>query len=150
MRITPALFFALYMGVLSQALASEPSPPPSSSQDAKPAAELESASTPGGEHGVAANSAEHNAVPPEPTVAKPAAVDGGNTEKTLEDRELISHGYKLQMRNGEKWFCRREEELGSRLGSKMRCNSAAEIKAQGLASQEAVRQMQTNKPANGN
>ena len=34
----------------------------------------------------------------------------------------------MQMRNGQKVFCRREEQLGSRLGGAMTCNSAEELK----------------------
>jgi hypothetical protein len=44
------------------------------------------------------------------------------------DRHFLSEGYKMQMRNGQKVFCRREEQLGSRLGGAMTCSSGEELK----------------------
>jgi hypothetical protein len=141
------------MGVWSRVLATEPTPPSSSpSQTAQSPTNQQSAAAPAGKPNAASPQSEHDAAPPtaESSPAKPGAADAGKAEQPLEDRELISHGYKLRMHNGEKWFCRREEELGSRLGGKMQCNTAAEIQAQRLAAQDAVRQMQTNKPGMGN
>jgi len=37
-------------------------------------------------------------------------------------------GYKPEMRNGEKVFCRREQTLGSRLGATKHCATAEELK----------------------
>jgi hypothetical protein len=44
----------------------------------------------------------------------PVAVKADEPELTYEEQRLVSKGYKLNMRNAEKWFCRRELGLGSR------------------------------------
>jgi hypothetical protein len=55
-----------------------------------------------------------------PAVAKPA-IDP-------EEKHLIALGYKPEMRNGEKVFCRREQTLGSRLGEAKHCATAEQLK----------------------
>jgi hypothetical protein len=47
-------------------------------------------------------------------------------------------GYKLRLRNGERVFCRREEELGTRLGSREICGSAKDILARQTASRQEM------------
>jgi hypothetical protein len=54
----------------------------------------------------------------------------------------------MQMRHGEKVFCRKEEVLGSRLEGKMSCSSAAQLKATRDLARDAVERAQrqpTNK-----
>jgi len=46
-----------------------------------------------------------------------------------EEKRLIAMGYKPEMRNGERVFCRREEALGSRLAAQKICGTEAELKA---------------------
>lgn len=55
-----------------------------------------------------------------PVVAKPA-IDP-------EEKRLIGLGYKPEMQNGEKVFCRREQTLGSRLGETKHCATAEQLK----------------------
>jgi hypothetical protein len=64
---------------------------------------------------------------------------------TPEDKELIARGYKLEMRQGEKYFCRREQQLGSRFERKT-CETAQSIQAHRAESQEAVRTIQNETP----
>ena len=45
-----------------------------------------------------------------------------------EEKRLIGLGYKPEMRNGEKVFCRREQTLGSRLGEAKHCATAEQLK----------------------
>jgi hypothetical protein len=57
----------------------------------------------------------------------------------------------MQMRHGEKVFCRREEILGSRLEATMNCSTAAQLKATRDQAQEAAeraQRQQTNRPTN--
>ena len=50
----------------------------------------------------------------------PAAIDP--REKTLKAK-----GYHLEMRNGEKYYCRSEEVMGSRLGGRKYCGTVADV-----------------------
>jgi hypothetical protein len=45
------------------------------------------------------------------------------------EKHFLSEGYKLEMHNGEKYFCRREEELGSHLGGQKACSTAEQLQA---------------------
>ena len=44
----------------------------------------------------------------------------------------------MQMRNGQKMFCRREEQLGSRLGGALTCNTAEELKQIEAQAKDAI------------
>jgi hypothetical protein len=48
----------------------------------------------------------------------------------------------MQMRHGEKVFCRREEVLGSRLEGKMNCSTAQQLKTTQDQAQEAAQRLQ--------
>jgi hypothetical protein len=54
----------------------------------------------------------------------------------MEEKRLLTAGYHPKIRNGVKVYCRREEELGTRLGAKEHCGSAADLKASVAATQE--------------
>jgi len=43
------------------------------------------------------------------------------------EKHFLSEGYKIEMHNGEKYFCRREEQLGSRLGGSKQCSTAQQL-----------------------
>jgi hypothetical protein len=53
----------------------------------------------------------------------PVVVKADKPELTYEEQRLVSKGYKLNMRNGEKWFCRRELGLGSRVAAQNVCGT---------------------------
>jgi len=61
--------------------------------------------------------------------AKPAVVVESTAETDALERHFLAEGYKLEMHNGEKLFCRREEELGSRLGSHKACGTVQQLAA---------------------
>jgi hypothetical protein len=44
------------------------------------------------------------------------------------EKELLAKGYKIEMHNGERLFCRREEVLGSRLGAGKVCGTKERLK----------------------
>jgi hypothetical protein len=43
------------------------------------------------------------------------------------EKHFLSEGYKVEMHNGEKYFCRHEEQLGSRLGGQKQCTTAQQL-----------------------
>lgn len=110
-------------GGLTQVLAEEPQP---ASKAPLASAEQQSVATP-----VAEKSAATSA---KPTVT----VVGTKPEFTPEEKELISRGYKFEMRHGERYFCRLETEVGSRFPLKS-CDTAQSIQSHRASGQEALR-----------
>lgn len=84
-----------------------------------------------------------------PSASAPAAKPQGPTvdvdaqkEDQLE-KHFLAEGYKLEMHNGEKYFCRREEVLGSHLSSSQKqCGTAQQLKLNEDESQAAFRRGQ--------
>jgi hypothetical protein len=111
-----------------------------------PAAEKSAAPT-GGDGTVAAPGAQQKAAPQvaSPMINPGVTVAGTKPEMTPDEKELLSRGYKLEMRHGEKYFCRREQQLGSRFEIKS-CDTAQSIQAHRLDSQETVREIESNRP----
>jgi hypothetical protein len=137
MRVTAGFLLVLCAGVVSPALADNPPPPPSATPSAT------TAPAPAAPQSATTSAADSNA-------AKPAAVAAADAEKDkadadAKDKELKSRGYKMQMRDGQKYFCRMEAPVGSHL-EKRECYTAASIYAQEASSQEFVRRMQVYSP----
>jgi hypothetical protein len=65
-------------------------------------------------------------------------------EQDVLERHFQSEGYKEEMRNGEKVFCRREDEMGSRLGSRKVCSTAQQLQATEREAQSAYQRGQTH------
>jgi len=87
------------------------------------------------------------ATSPAPTTAAPVtpqAAPAAAATPTIdpEERRLLAEGYRMQMRHGEKVFCRREEVLGSRLEGKMNCSTAQQLKTTRDQAQEAAQRLQ--------
>ena len=101
MRFVVGVLACIGAGVLTVAVADPPPP----EQPSAPAAQAPSAP---------------QSTPVASAVAKPA-IDP-------DEKRLISQGYKPEMRNGEKVFCRREQTLGSRLGEAKHCATAEQLK----------------------
>ncbi len=143
MRVAASLLCVFCTGMAFQSPATdleEQSQPPSQSSPAP--VEPEATAAPVGEQGAV--------LPSSPAPAEPAAPDnGGNILRTREEADIISRGYQVEMRHGQKWFCRRESEIGSRFERKT-CATAESILARRAASEEAVRKIQVNKPALSN
>jgi hypothetical protein len=101
-----------------------------------------------------------NPAPATPATAQPAAsapvpaakaqtptVDVDAQKDDQLEKHFLAEGYKLEMHNGQKYFCRREEELGSRLGAQKQCATAQQLKSNEDESRAAVergRMQQTN------
>jgi hypothetical protein len=116
MRLAAALLACLGVGAVSGALADPPSSPQEQIAAAEPAT---ATTTPATE---AATAKAPVAAPQTATASTTAAVDP-------EEKRLRAMGYKMQMRNGEKVFCRREPVIGSRLEGKLICGTVQDLKA---------------------
>ena len=142
MRIVISLLVIMFLGALSQAWATEPEPQsstaPQPAQDSSPA--QASPSPPDLQAGAKAPVAEANAAAKPPVVIK-----SDKPELTHEEDLLVKRGYKLEMRHGEKWFCRREEVLGTRLGDKKVCGTASMLYQANKDQQDDLRNAQKYK-----
>ncbi len=146
MRLFSGVLACVFIGAGSVALAEDP-PPSTTNNSAStaPAAAAPSAApatTPDSPAPVAG--ATKSAVTVTAAATPPAAPEVDQT-----DRHFLAEGYKMQMRNGQKVFCRREEQLGSRLGGAMTCNSAEELKqieTQAHATVERAQNQQSTGP----
>jgi len=151
-RVTTRLLIVLCAGAFcQQALADEPQAASQTPAAAAASTAEQHAATSGGEKSAAAPAAQQNAAPPtagSPSVKPGLTVVGTKPELTDEDKELLARGYKLEMRRGEKYFCRREQQIGSRFETKS-CNTAESIEAQRLNGQEAMRAIQSDRPQIG-
>jgi len=117
MRFISEVLACVFVGAVSMAVAEDPSADVTdNSAPAATAPAAATASTPAALAPVA-DATQHTAAaasPPAPAV-----------DQT--DKHFLAEGYKMQMRNGQKMFCRREEQLGSRLGGALTCNTAEEL-----------------------
>jgi hypothetical protein len=59
--------------------------------------------------------------------AKPAASETPDAAQAAEEKRLLAAGYKPEMRNGTKYWCRSEQEQNSRFTHKV-CGTADQIK----------------------
>ena len=74
------------------------------------------------------------------TAATPKATPP-KVELTANEKALLSQGYRLEVRNGEKTFCRREVVLGSHFEKKV-CGTADQLAATTLTSREMLQRVQ--------
>ena len=141
MRLVSGVLACVFAGAVSMAFADDPPPSTTNSSAAAPSAAP--ATTPDSPAPVAG--ATKSAV----TVTAAATPPPAAPEVDQTDRHFLAEGYKMQMRNGQKVFCRREEQLGSRLGGAMTCNSAEELKqieTQAHATVERAQNQQSSGP----
>jgi hypothetical protein len=132
MRFAVRVLACLGAGAVSLALA-DPSTPAQQQPATAPSSSAPAATaTNPGAHASPAPSAAPTSAAAAP--AKPA-VDP-------EEKRLIAMGYKPEMRNGEKVFCHRVEETGSRLGGKKECGTAKDLEAAQTANREEVEKQQ--------
>jgi hypothetical protein len=109
MRRIVGVLACLSISAVSVALAD----PPASSA---PAAAQPADSTP------AAASAQSSA----PATATTAA-EAPKPDVDAQEKHFLAEGYKIEMHNGEKLFCRREEQMGTRLGATKTCATAQQL-----------------------
>jgi hypothetical protein len=116
--------------------------PPSDTQTSTP--------TPSSAAAPAAASAAANASTPAAEAAKPAVIVQGTAEMDALEKHFLAEGYKAEMHNGEKVFCRREEpQVGSRLGAPKVCGTAQQLQSTEREAQAAFQrgQSQQNNPS---
>ena len=152
MRTAAALMTVLFTGAVSLALATEPPPmSPSAGQAAPTPADQQSTSS-GGQQSAPTPPAQSNAPAPasDSTSIKPpvTVVSTKPGELTPQEKEIVSRGYKLEIRHGERYFCRREQQIGSRFETKS-CDTAQSIEAHRQESQEVLRTIQSDRPQVG-
>jgi hypothetical protein len=117
-----------------------PAAVPAATQDA-PATPAKAAAPP---------AAAQSGTPATPSLTKSGVtVVGTRPELTPDEKDLLNRGYKLEMHDGAKYFCVKEQELGSRFVHKY-CDTAQSIQARRAESQEAVRVIQSNNSRIGN
>jgi hypothetical protein len=136
MRLAVGLLASLSLIGLSQAFATDPPSPaatPPATPSAAPPTTAPSTSTP-----APATSA------PQASTTTPAAQPAAPAKPeltTAQEKNLISQGYKVETRNGEKYFCKNEAALGTRFTHK-HCRSADQILADTQDSKDVTRQVQ--------
>jgi hypothetical protein len=144
MRVAISLIAVISMGALSQAFAADPETPqsataPQPAQDSSPA--QAAPSPPDLQAGAKPPVVDGKAPAPTAVVAtKTVVIKGTPYELTHQEQLLLSRGYKLEPRNGEKVFCRREQQIGSRLAEVKRCGTASDFFQQGNNEQDEMRE----------
>ena len=86
-------------------------------------------------HAAAAPQTNQAAATPAAAPAKPAALDP-------EEKRLMAQGYRPEIRQGVKVYCRLEEPSGTRMGRVKRCGTVRQLKAQQAETRERVERMQ--------
>jgi len=139
MRLVVGVLACLSVGAISPALAdptadsavtqTSPAPAAATPAVAAPAAAPAPAAQPAA---ASAPSADHATV----------EVDAAQMDRL--EKHFLSEGYKVEMHNGEKLFCRREEQSGSRLGGKKQCSTAQQLEFTENDSRRQVERAQHN------
>jgi hypothetical protein len=62
----------------------------------------------------------------------------------FDDHNLRAKGYQVKMINGERYYCRREEVLGTRLQGALQCTEAEELRRRQERSRETAEETQRN------
>ena len=140
MRIAVGMLVCL--GGLSAAWANDPeqsNPPPGGAPPAAPAGASSPTTDP-----AKANAPAAAASAPTPAAAPPAnaaAQPAKTTELTDEEKNYLSHGYKLQMRGDQKYFCHREAKTGTRFAETI-CRTAQQMAATSRNSKDFTNDIQ--------
>ena len=129
-RSSVALLGLLGICGVSVALADPPASPSTTAPAATPASAA--TSTP-----VAGTDAAASAAKPATNAAADAAAAAA-----AEEKNLMAAGYKPEMRNGTKVWCRHEGELGSRLGGQKVCGTPQELRLTVRENQDLVQKIQ--------
>jgi hypothetical protein len=148
MRLFSGVLACIFAGAVSMALAEDPptdmtnnSAPPAAASPEAPAAPAATTAAPAPVAGAAKSGVTITAAATPP----PAAPQVDQI-----DKHFIAEGYKMQMRNGEKVFCRREDPpAGTHFGGALTCNSAEvlkQIETQANASLQKAQSQQSTGP----
>jgi hypothetical protein len=137
----------LGLGAISLALADPPAPSPSPTT-AAPAADVPAAAPAATAAPPAATAAPPAAAgtPPAAAQATSSAPATGPTVDQYE-KHFLAEGYKLEMHNGQKLFCRTEEIVGSRLGGQRVCATLEQLRATETDTRESIERWQRTSPS---
>jgi hypothetical protein len=134
MRLWSGVLALIGVGSIALAVADPPSAPAASSTPVAPAANA-AASTP-------AASTAPAAAPATPAAAATGVTVSAQEESQME-RHFRSEGYTVEMHNGQKMYCRKEQVLGSRLGgSSKTCTTEDQLKMNESQAQSDVSRTQ--------
>jgi hypothetical protein len=126
MRIVVGLIAAVSLASSAHASAPEQEPQsstaPQLAQDSSPA-QAAPASPPDLQPGVKATVPKEESPAPAPASPTSPAAKTDKPPLTEAGKQLLIHGYKLEVRNGENYFCRKEPVLGSRLRENKVCGT---------------------------
>jgi hypothetical protein len=141
-RLIVALVTCVTLGGISLALANDPDPtpqPPAATQGEKSSTTTANATPPSASTAVA---------PADKAVTASSAVPGTAPaqssklpELAAEEKNLIAHGYRLEVRNGENYFCHAEAMVGTRFKSKV-CGTAQQLAATSRNSKDVLERAQ--------
>ena len=79
------------------------------------------------------------AVTPAATAPTSQTTNTASKELTPAEKNLLRHGYRLEVRNGERRFCREEDTLGSRLHAHKVCGSVESLTRRAEINKDQVR-----------
>jgi hypothetical protein len=132
----------LSLVALAQASATEPEPQsataPQSAQDSSPA--QVPASPPDLQTGVKTSVADGKSPAASPSAAPTSAVPKTDKpELTDSEKNLLHQGYKLEVRDGVNYFCRKEPVLGTRLRETKVCGTEESVLHRNERDQSTVR-----------
>jgi hypothetical protein len=133
MRLAVSVLTCFALSATTAALADPATTEPSATPAAAPATPAPATA--------AAPAAAH---PAAPAAADHASVEISAAQMDQLEKHFLSEGYKIEMRNGEKYFCRREEQLGSRLGGQKQCSTAQQLDFQEKDAQRAAEHARSN------
>jgi|HubBroStandDraft_5_1064220.scaffolds.fasta_scaffold419309_2 hypothetical protein len=123
------LSLILGVGAISAAAADEPATPPAAPSPVAPASAAAEPrpTTPAAPAAIPTAPVTATAAVPA-AAATPASTIAKPPESTdPKERHLLAEGYKSEMRNGDRVFCRKEQVLGSRLGGQKVCGNADDL-----------------------
>ena len=86
------------------------------------------------------NSAETSSTATAAVPAGPSAASSSDVDPR--EKQLLHMGFKPSMQHGQKVFCKREQQLGSRVSGTMVCGTVDQLENQFRLSREAVEQTQ--------
>lgn len=119
MRAT-ALVLVTGLGLAGVAHADQPPPAEPAATAAEVAAPASNASTPPAPAAAAPAATAQSAAP----AAQAPPPDAAEAKPDMDERRLYTAGYRPEMQNGARVWCRRELSLGSRLAAQKNCGTA--------------------------
>ncbi|MBV9317904.1 MAG: hypothetical protein JOZ34_10630 [Gammaproteobacteria bacterium] len=141
MRFDILALAVLGLGSLAPAVAADAPPTTQPERAAAPAAAADASAAP------ATSTATKDPPTPSatsPAASPPAATQAAAPELSPAESHLIDLGYKPQMRNGEKIYCRREAPMGSRISSGQHCGTVAELATTTQEGRQGLERTQRN------